>query len=122
MYNKFFLSSENPLFLALDLDYDDLRDYLKDLTLLVSRITHSEVSLVNLIDAYTQWTVADKGLDIREILGGHAASESGTDGEIGYGFGLNLVRHLVDQAGGRMDLQSKPGARHRIHRQIASLN
>lgn len=52
---------------ALDLDYDDLREYLKDLTLLASRITNSEVSLVNLIDAYTQWTVADKGLDIRQM-------------------------------------------------------
>lgn len=52
---------------ALDLDYDGLREYLKDLTLLAARITHSEVSLVNLIDAYTQWTVADKGLDIRQM-------------------------------------------------------
>lgn len=43
---------------------------------------------------------------IQEILGGNAMSTDGTHGEQGYGFGLALVKHLVDNLNGKMDISS----------------
>ncbi|GAA5522376.1 GAF domain-containing sensor histidine kinase [Aliifodinibius salicampi] len=42
----------------LDLDYSNLEENLEDLTELATRIVGTEASEVNLIDSYTQWTVA----------------------------------------------------------------
>lgn len=50
-----------------DLDYGNLKDYLEDLTTLAARIVDTEVSLINLIDNYTQWSVADYGIDLRQM-------------------------------------------------------
>jgi len=50
-----------------DLDYSNLEAHLEDLTTLAARIVGSEVSLVNLIDNYTQWSVADYGMDIQQL-------------------------------------------------------
>ncbi|MDZ7681918.1 MAG: GAF domain-containing sensor histidine kinase [Fodinibius sp.] len=50
----------------LDLDYTNLEDNLEDLTQLAARIVGTQVSLVNLIDSYTQWSVADYGIDIQQ--------------------------------------------------------
>jgi signal transduction histidine kinase len=47
---------------------------------------------------------------VDEILNGAAVSTEGTGGEQGYGFGLSLVRHLVLNMGGRIDIASNPGA------------
>jgi signal transduction histidine kinase len=47
-----------------DLDFSDLENNFKDLTLLAAKITGTPMSFVNLIDSYTQWTVAQHGLDI----------------------------------------------------------
>jgi len=53
-----------------------------------------------------------KGMDketIAQILAGDASSTKGTVGEQGYGFGLSLVKHLVDQLHGTMHIESVPG-------------
>lgn len=52
------------------------------------------------------------GLDeqsIQYIKEGTATSSNGTHGEAGYGFGLSLVRHLLDGLNGSMNIASKPG-------------
>ncbi len=49
---------------------------------------------------------ADK---IQNILNGKAASTDGSMAEKGFGFGLNLVLHLVNSLNGKLELKSKPG-------------
>jgi signal transduction histidine kinase len=51
----------------LDLDYTNLEENLEDLTQLAARIVGTQVSLINLIDSYTQWSVADYGMDIEQM-------------------------------------------------------
>ncbi|HEK21703.1 GAF domain-containing sensor histidine kinase [Mucilaginibacter sp.] len=58
--------------------------------------------------------VADTGEGLSEqvienILGGKAESTNGTGGEQGYGFGLALVKHLVESLKGTMRIYSQPG-------------
>lgn len=58
--------------------------------------------------------VEDTGMGIREdkiqdILKGEASSTSGTKGESGYGFGLPLVKHLIDKLNGTLDISSEEG-------------
>lgn len=53
--------------MELDLDYTELADMFKDLTRLAARIANTEISLVNLIDTYTQWTIANHGLAIDQM-------------------------------------------------------
>ncbi len=50
-----------------DLDYSGLKDNLKDLTKLAAKVAGTNMSLVNLIDSFTQWTVADHGLAIDQL-------------------------------------------------------
>lgn len=47
-----------------DLDYSSLNDHFKDLSKLAARVAGTDISLVNIIDSYTQWTVSKHGLDI----------------------------------------------------------
>lgn len=61
-----------------------------------------------------QVSVSDTGrglseLQISEILEGKAKSKNGTEGETGYGFGLPLVKHLVDSMKGELQIESQPG-------------
>lgn len=51
----------------LDLDYSNLKNQLEDLTKLAARIAGTEISIVNLIDTYTQWSVANYGIDIEQM-------------------------------------------------------
>lgn len=51
----------------LDLDFTDLNKNLSDLTKLAAKIAGTEVSLVNLIDHFTQWSVSSFGLDITQM-------------------------------------------------------
>jgi len=51
----------------LDLDYSGLSDNLKDLTHLAAKVAGTDISLVNLIDSYTQWSVANHGLDLAQM-------------------------------------------------------
>ena len=46
---------------------------------------------------------------INDILEGEAKSSNGTDGEVGYGFGLSLVKHLVDKMEGKIEVTSDEG-------------
>ena len=51
----------------LDLDYGNLKGHLSDLTKLAARIAGTEISLVNLIDSYTQWSVANFGIELQQM-------------------------------------------------------
>ena len=51
----------------MDLDYTSLKDNFKDLLKLAARVAGADISLVNLIDSFTQWTVANHGLDIDQM-------------------------------------------------------
>lgn len=60
-------------------------------------------------------TVKDSGSGMREeqidaILKGEGHTTMGTAGEKGYGFGLPLVKHLIDGMGGNLTIDSKPGS------------
>ncbi|WP_207423916.1 GAF domain-containing sensor histidine kinase [Desertivirga brevis] len=48
----------------LDLDYGDLDETFKDLTILATAITGTNHSVVNLIDHYSQWTVSTNNKEI----------------------------------------------------------
>lgn len=50
-----------------DIDYTDTSDLLKDLVELAAKIAGTKISLVNLIDTYTQWTVANFGLPLEQM-------------------------------------------------------
>lgn len=61
-----------------------------------------------------QVNVVDTGLGLSKetidnILTGNATSTNGTGGEQGYGFGLALVKHLVETLKGTMHIYSEPG-------------
>lgn len=51
----------------LDLDYMDLEEPLSDLTKLAAKIAGTEISLVNIIDNFTQWSVSSFGFDIKQM-------------------------------------------------------
>ena len=51
----------------LDLDYANIEDNFKDLTKLAARIAGTEISLINLIDSFTQWTLANYGLPLEQM-------------------------------------------------------
>ena len=66
------------------------------------------------LDKVLNFEVIDTGTGmseekIKEILSKEAKSTSGTMGETGYGFGLNLVLHLVQTLKGKVDIKSSPG-------------
>lgn len=50
----------------LDLDYSSLSENFKDLTHLAAKVAGTEISLINLIDSYTQWTIAKHGIDVEQ--------------------------------------------------------
>lgn len=50
-----------------DIDYSNLQSTFKDLTQLAAKISGTDISLVNLIDTYTQWSVSNFGLDIEQM-------------------------------------------------------
>lgn len=51
----------------LDLDYSDIQESLKDLSKLAAKVAGTSISLINLIDSFTQWTVARYGLDLEQM-------------------------------------------------------
>lgn len=60
------------------------------------------------------FTIKDTGIGlseekILEIQNGEATSTQGTSGENGYGFGLSLVKHLIEKMGGQLEISSKKG-------------
>lgn len=50
-----------------DLDYSDLESNFKDLTLLAAKVAGTPISLINLIDSFTQWTVSSYGFDLEQM-------------------------------------------------------
>ncbi|MGV3705411.1 MAG: GAF domain-containing sensor histidine kinase [Arcticibacter sp.] len=50
-----------------DLDYSDREDHYKDLTLLAAKVAGTEISLVNIIDSFTQWSISSHGIDIEQM-------------------------------------------------------
>jgi K+-sensing histidine kinase KdpD len=52
---------------SLDLNYSELRDELKNLTELAAGLTGAPISLINLIDSFTQWSVSSYGLEIMSM-------------------------------------------------------
>jgi signal transduction histidine kinase len=51
-----------------DIDYSDHQSTFKDLAKLAAKVTGTRISLVNLIDSLTQWTISNYGLDIEQML------------------------------------------------------
>ncbi len=49
-----------------DLDYTDINENFKDLTKLAAKVAGTDISLINLIDTYTQWTIANYGLEAEQ--------------------------------------------------------
>lgn len=45
---------------------------------------------------------------VDSIISGKASSEAGTEGEKGFGFGMQLVKHLVDSLRGTLNITSSP--------------
>lgn len=50
-----------------DLDYGAHADSFKDLTKLAAKVAGTEMSLVNLIDSYTQWTISTHNMDLEQM-------------------------------------------------------
>ncbi len=50
-----------------DLDYADLSHNFEDLVQLAAKVSGTSISLFNLIDSYTQWSVSQFGLDIEQM-------------------------------------------------------
>ena len=50
-----------------DLDYSNLEDNFKDLARLAANVAGTKISLVNLIDSFTQWSVSNYGLEIDQM-------------------------------------------------------
>ena len=50
-----------------DLDYSNFQDNFKDLAKLAASVSGTAISLVNLIDSYTQWTISNYGLDLEQM-------------------------------------------------------
>jgi signal transduction histidine kinase len=50
-----------------DLDYTIHQDSFKDLAKLAAKVAGTEISLVNLIDTFTQWTISNHGLTIDQM-------------------------------------------------------
>ncbi|WP_439882314.1 GAF domain-containing sensor histidine kinase [Pontibacter sp. MBLB2868] len=51
----------------LDLDYSNLNERFKDLTKLAARVAGTDISLVNLIDSFTQWTISCHGYQLEQM-------------------------------------------------------
>lgn len=49
-----------------DIDYSSMENNFKDLSRLAAKIAGTNISLVNLIDSFTQWTVSNYGLKVEQ--------------------------------------------------------
>ena len=50
-----------------DIDYSETQESLKDLTRLAAKVAGTSISLVNLIDIFTQWSISNYGLALEQI-------------------------------------------------------
>lgn len=58
--------------MELDLDYENLQDEFQNLNRLAASIADADISLVNLIDSYTQWTVSHFGMGVQQMPRGES--------------------------------------------------
>lgn len=49
-----------------DLDYSSLNENFKGLTKLAAKVAGTDISLINLLDPYAQWTVSHYGIEIMQ--------------------------------------------------------
>ena len=47
--------------------------------------------------------------DITNILAGNKPSTDGTTGEVGFGFGLSMIKHLIEGLNGELKVNSELG-------------
>ena len=52
---------------SLDLDYTDLEEHFKEIVALTSKVSGMDISLINLIDPFTQWTIARHGFQLESL-------------------------------------------------------
>lgn len=52
---------------AFDIDFTEQKDCFKDLAKLAAKVAGTEISLVNLIDSFTQWSISGHGLEIEQM-------------------------------------------------------
>ncbi len=69
-------------------------------------ISHSKNNLKITVKDSGEGLSAEK---INDILNGNASSEKGTEGERGYGFGLQLIKHLISGLNGKLTIHSVLG-------------
>ncbi|MBL4678925.1 MAG: GAF domain-containing sensor histidine kinase [Mucilaginibacter sp.] len=50
-----------------DLDYSSFQDSFKDLAKLAAKVAGTNISLVNLIDSFTQWSITNHGLNVEQM-------------------------------------------------------
>lgn len=50
-----------------DLDYTNLDELFSGLTSLAAKVAGTDISLINLIDSYTQWSISSFGFDIKQV-------------------------------------------------------
>lgn len=78
-------------------------------------IVTAKMDLINISGITNlQIIVTDSGVglskeDISNILDGNKPSSNGTTGEIGYGFGLSMVKHLIEGLNGTLTINSELG-------------
>jgi signal transduction histidine kinase len=83
---------------ALDLDYSDLSEKFKDLTMLAAKVAGTEISLINLIDSYTQWTVSRHGLELYQMPREDSVCQNTIMGEQPFEIGdLSLDKQFQDK-------------------------
>ena len=64
----------------------------------------------NVLQIKVKKTGVEVNTDVIEtIFNGHATSSNGTSGENGYGFGLALVKHLIESLKGTFNIISTQG-------------
>jgi len=50
-----------------DLDYGGMQENFKDLTKLAAKVAGTEISFINLIDTFTQWTISNHGHSLEQM-------------------------------------------------------
>jgi signal transduction histidine kinase len=95
MDNKYTLESELERLLALsnlDLDYYDGKHGVKWLAEMAANVAGTKVSLINLIDSYTQWTIANVGMEISNMAREDSVCQYTMENEEGEIFEVNDLR------------------------------
>ena len=91
-YNEF----ERLLALSeFDLDYTELDHTFSDLTTLAAKVAGTDISLINLIDSFTQWSASSFGMDIQQIPGEESVSQHTILPENKQGFEVKIFQPML---------------------------